>query len=265
VFCWWCLPTSVKIFTQSTFREFQAPIWNLTSRVDDLSNYWGHLSDSKKTLIAKGRELSRLNSDLRLQQYREVELLEEIKRIQVLEKKLSNLNSSINLNSSQNFNSVIARISIRKMSSWWQQTTIRKGLNDGFKIGNGVLFDRGIFGRLINVDSKSSEIEILTNPNFRIVAHFAKDSRPVTFQGNGIDLGGEPHGLVMDVPYDMNPSPEVPLELVTSSLGGNFPKGIPIGLVYQLEGGKEGLFKTGKVFIDPKITKVLEVSILTAN
>jgi rod shape-determining protein MreC len=265
VFCWWCLPTSVKIFTQSTFREFQAPIWNLTSRVDDLSNYWGHLSDSKKTLIAKGRELSRLNSDLRLQQYREVELLEEIKRIKVLEKKLSNLNSSINLNSSQNFNSVIARISIRKMSSWWQQMTIRKGQNDGFKIGNGVLFDRGIFGRLINVDSKSSEIEILTNPNFRIVAHFAKDSRPVTFQGNGIDLGGEPHGLVMDVPYDMNPSPEVPLELVTSSLGGNFPKGIPIGLVYQLEGGKEGLFKTGKVFIDPKITKVLEVSILTAN
>ena len=109
--------------------------------------------------IPKGRELSRLNSDLRLQQFREDELFEEIKRIQILEKKLSKLNSTMNLNSSQNFESIIARISIRKMSSWWQQMTIRKGLNYGLKNGNGVIFDGGILGRLVDVDSSSSEIE----------------------------------------------------------------------------------------------------------
>ena len=263
--CWWGLPTSMKVLTQSTFREFQAPIWNLTSRVEDLSNYWGHLSDSKKTLITKGKDFSRLTSDIILQQYRKQELNEEIKRLQNLNAKILSLNASIKLDSSQSYNSVIARVSVRKMSGWWQQMTIRKGLNNDLRIGNGVIFNGGVLGRIMKVDRRSSEIEIITNPSFRIVAHFAKDNRPVTFQGNGIDLGGQAHGLVMDVPYDITPSQNKPLQLISSSLGGNFPRGIPIGKVYKLDGGEDGLFKTGKVFIDPRITEVLEVAILTPN
>ena len=263
--CWWGLPTSMKVLTQSTFREFQAPIWNLTSRVEDLSNYWGHLSDSKKTLITKGKDFSRLTSDIILQQYRKQELNEEIKRLQNLNAKILSLNASIKLDSSQSYNSVIARVSVRKMSGWWQQMTIRKGLNNDLRIGNGVIFNGGVLGRIMKVDRRSSEIEIITNPSFRIVAHFAKDNRPVTFQGNGIDLGGQAHGLVMDVPYDITPSQNNPLQLISSSLGGNFPRGIPIGKVYKLDGGEDGLFKTGKVFIDPRITEVLEVAILTPN
>ena len=118
-----------------------------------------------------------------------------------------------------------------------------------------------VFWDVAKVDSRSSEIEIITNPNFRIVAHFAKDKRPVTFQGNGIDLG-QPHGLVTDVPHDITPTKDKPIMLVSSSLGGNFPHGIPIGMVYNLVGEKEGLFKTGKVILDSRINQVLEISIL---
>ena len=259
---WWGLPASLKLFTQSAFREFQAPIWDLTSRVEDLSNYWGHLADSKQTLISKGKEVTRIGSDLEIQLIREKEILSEIERLQLLNKSISTLNASIQLDPSQSFNSVISRVSIRKMSGWWQQMTLRKGLNEGLKIGNGVIFKGGVVGRLLEVDSRSSEVEIITNPNFRIVAHFAKDNRPVTFQGNGIDLGGQAHGLVMDVPHDIVPQKDKPLQLVTSSLGGNFPRGIPIGKVHKLEGAEDGLFKTGKVLIDPRITEVLEVAIL---
>ena len=260
--CWWGLPTGFKLFTQSAFREFQAPIWELTSRVEDLSNYWGHLADSKQTLITKGKEVTRIGSDLEIQLIREAEIVSEIKRLQLLNESISALNTSIRLDPSQSFNSVISRVSIRKMSGWWQQITLRKGLNEGFKTGNGVIFNGGVVGRLSEVDSKSSEVEIVTNPNFRIVAHFANDNRPVTFQGNGIDLGGQAHGLVMDVPHDIVPQNGKPLLLVTSSLGGNFPRGIPIGKVFKLEGADDGLFKTGKVLIDPRITEVLEVAIL---
>jgi len=57
------LPSSWKIFTQSAFDEFQAPIWEITSRISDLSNYWGHQADSKKTLISKNRDLARIRAD----------------------------------------------------------------------------------------------------------------------------------------------------------------------------------------------------------
>ena len=259
---WWVLPTSFKLFTQTAFREFQAPIWNLSSRIEDLSNYWGHLSDSKQVLIAKGKDISRLSADLEIQQIRKDELISEVNRLQSLQKSISNLNKAINLDASQSFDSQIARVSIRKMSGWWQQMTLRKGRNEGLKFGNGVIYNGGVVGRLNKVDSRSSEVEILTNPNFRIVAHFGQDDRPVTFQGNGIDIGGKANGLVLDVPYDIVTSPNKPLKLVTSSLGGNFPRGIPIGTVYQLQGNKDGLFKTGDVIIDSRINQVLEVAIL---
>ena len=262
VICWWILPASIKIFTQTAFREFQAPIWDLASRLDDLTNYWGHLSDSKKTLISKGKDLSRLEADIKFKQFREGELMSEIKRLQSLEKTISELNKTIKLDPSKRFTSVNARVTIRKMNGWWQQMTIRKGLNDSISIGDGVLFNEGALGRIIHVDSRSSEIELITNPNFRIVAHFEKDNRPVTYQGNGINVGGQAHGLVMDVPHDIQTSKKNPLKLVTSSLGGNFPKGIPIGVVYELEGDNNGLFKMGKVIINKKITEVLEVAVL---
>lgn len=263
VICWWVLPASVKIFTQTAFREFQAPIWNLASRLDDLTNYWGHLSDSKKTLISKGKDLSRLEADIKFKQFREGELMSEIKRLQSLEKTISELNKTIKLDPNKRFRSVNARVTIRKMNGWWQQMTIRKGLNESISLGDGVLFNEGALGRIIHVDSRSSEIELITNPNFRIVAHFEKDNRPVTYQGNGINVGGQAHGLVMDVPHDIQTSKKNPLKLVTSSLGGNFPKGIPIGVVYELEGDNNGLFKMGKVIINKKITEVLEVAVLS--
>ena len=261
-FCWWIIPASFKILTQTAFREFQAPIWNLASRLDDLTNYWGHLSDSKKTLINKGKDLSRLTTDIKFKQFREEELINEIKRLQSFEKTISKLNKTIKLDPSKSFESVTARVSIRKMSGWWHQMTIRKGQNERISVGNGVLFNEGALGRVVNVDSQSSEIELITNPDFRIVAHFEKDDRPVRYQGNGINIGGQAHGLVMDVPHDIVASPQKPLHLVTSSLGGRFPKGIPIGLVYELEGDNNGLFKTGKVVINKKITQVLEVAVL---
>ena len=36
-----------------------------------------------------------------------------------------------------------------------------------------------------------------------------------------------------------------PIKLISSSLGGNFPHGVPIGIVYSLEGEEEG----GSLFI----------------
>ena len=91
--CWWGLPSSWKLLTKSGFREFQAPLWDLSSRVSDLTNYWGHLSDSKQTLIKKGKELSHLTNDIKIQSERESTLLREINRLTRLNQTIKNLNN----------------------------------------------------------------------------------------------------------------------------------------------------------------------------
>jgi len=42
------LPAGWKAITRTAFNEFEAPLWEITSRISDLTDYWGHQADSKK-------------------------------------------------------------------------------------------------------------------------------------------------------------------------------------------------------------------------
>ena len=95
-----------------------------------------------------------------------------------------------------------------------------------------------------------------------MVAHFEGDNRPVTFQGRGIALGGIPVGLALDVPHDLNPTPETPHTLTSSDLSSIFPRGIPLGVVKDLGEGEQGLFKSGNVVLNLSLNQLTEVTIL---
>ena len=259
------LPSGWKVFTQSSFDEFQAPFWEITSRITDLTDYWGHQADSKKTLISKNRDLSRIRADWKVQE----SLLEkwESERVKLngLRAHLEALEDKIGLDSEKPYQPILARVTHRNLSAWWQELFLRKGTSHGILPGLGVIYADGILGRIHQSSSNSSKVELATNPNFRIVAHFQGDDRPVTFQGTGMLVGGQPMGLVLDVPHDIKITERKNLFLVTSSLGGTFPSGLPIGKVKSLEESGDGLFKTGKVILPPGLAKVSEVTILRSD
>ncbi len=259
---WIFIPFGWKIIIQSSFDEFQAPFWEITSRISDLSDYWGHQTDSKKTLIEKNRDLSRIQSDWHIQKLRKSELETELTRINNLKAHIRAIESSIGLDPSMSYRPVIARVSHRSLSAWWQSLTVRKGVQHNLYTGLGAINRDGVVGRLSNVSSRSSEVQLASNSNFRIVASFSGDNRPVTFQGGGISPGGRPWGMVFDVPHDLQASEKNPLLLVSSELGGTFPHGLPIGRVTSLEESGDGLFKNGKVYLPFSISNVSEVTLL---
>ncbi len=259
---WIFIPFGWKIIIQSSFDEFQAPLWEITSRISDLSDYWGHQTDSKKTLIEKNRDLSRIQSDWHIQKFRKSELETELTRINNLKAHIRAIESSIGLDPSMSYRPVIARVSHRSLSAWWQSLTVRKGVQHNLYTGLGAINRDGVVGRLSNVSSRSSEVQLASNSNFRIVASFRGDNRPVTFQGGGISPGGRPWGMVFDVPHDLQASEKNPLLLVSSELGGTFPHGLPIGRVTSLEESGDGLFKNGKVYLPFSISNISEVTLL---
>jgi rod shape-determining protein MreC len=259
---WIFIPFGWKIIIQSSFDEFQAPLWEITSRISDLSDYWGHQTDSKKTLIEKNRDLSRIQSDWHIQKFRKSELETELTRINNLKAHIRAIESSIGLDPSMSYRPVIARVSHRSLSAWWQSLTVRKGVQHNLHTGLGAINRDGVVGRLSNVSSRSSEVQLASNSNFRIVASFRGDNRPVTFQGGGISPGGRPWGMVFDVPHDLQASEKNPLFLVSSELGGTFPHGLPIGRVTSLEESGDGLFKNGKVYLPFSISNISEVTLL---
>lgn len=251
---WWLIPASWKIITKSGFREFQAPAWEVASRAQDISEYWGHLSDSKRTLIEKGREAARkrATNDALPSHFKVEELRREIKRLE----------TALSLRSAPRFNSVTARVSRRDLSGWWQTVTLREGNSKNLAKGLGVIFAGGVAGRISEIGSRWATVRLVTSPHFRIAAHFEGDERPVTFQGGGIPPGGNPFGIVRNVPHDLSPTPEKPMNLLTSPLGETFPEGIVIGVVSQLEGAEDGLFKSGRVAMDERLGRLREVTVL---
>jgi rod shape-determining protein MreC len=64
------------------------------------------------------------------------------------------------------------------------------------------------------------------------------------------------------VPPDIFASPATPKRLVTSDLGGVFPPGLTIGYVVRLEASTDGLFKSGEVSLDPRLSELAEVTVL---
>ena len=256
------MPSAWKALIQSTFEEFEAPAWEITSRIKDLTDYWGHRSDSKKTLIAKNRDLSRIRSDWNLQENLLEKWENELVKLNTIQSELKGLEQKIGLDSEIAYRPVIARVTHRHLSSWWQELSLRKGTKQKLSPGLGVIHSDGIVGRVHQAGLNSSGVELATNPSFRIVAHFKGDDRPVTFQGSGILLGGRPMGVVLDVPHDIQIPNNSSLLLETSALGGTFPGGLPIGMVNFLEDSGDGLFKTGKVYLSQNLGKVSEVTVL---
>jgi rod shape-determining protein MreC len=56
-----------------------------------------------------------------------------------------------------------------------------------------------------------------------------------------------------------------PKRLVTSGLGGVFPPGLSLGVVNKVEPSTDGLFKSGEVQLDPRLSTLVEVTVLVPS
>ena len=260
---WLLIPAGWKIVFKSAFDEFHAPIWEASSRIRDLTHYWGHISDSKNTLIEKGRDHQRILSDIYLQGNRKEYLQREIEALRNLKIEIRDLEKSLDLPPAFELSPELARVTHRTFSGWSQNLQINKGENFKIKQGEGVISAIGLIGKIEKVSSRSSTVQLLTNQQFRVVAHIKGDDRPVTYRGAGISHGRQNFGFITDIPQDVFVPKDGFLEIVSSSLGGTFPQGLKIGRVNQLEPSVNGLFQSARVILSTKLNTIQEVTVLS--
>ena len=239
-------------FFGATFAEFRAPLYAIPSQLSDLEKFWALHSNSKTALIEAGRDLARVNAAY------ELRLMEN----KTLKAQIGRYEKILDIPSFDNYQGVVARISDRSLNAWWQRLVIRKGSLHGIKEGSAVISSSGVVGRVSEVHLYTSVVELASSPQFRMAAHFEGDDRPVIFTGAGALDFGRPIGEVRDVPEDFSPSVSKPLKLVTSSLAGTFPDGIPIGWVSGLSFASDGIFKYGTVDLVRGIESLREVLVL---
>lgn len=249
---WWLTPSFIKLFTQSAFEEIQAPIWITSDSLETLANNTVNKTKSKQVLIDTIVELKRQNA-----YYKQIKNINENYKTEI-----DRLQSILDLPSRDRFRYELAHVIQRNMGSWWQTIRINKGSKHGIKEGDAVIFIGGVVGRIAKTNYYTSQIDLLSNHSFRISASFINENRPLFYQGKGPDLWGQPKGRIKNAPQDLISNSVKPLQLVTTGLGGTFPKGIAIGLVPWLEPDNTGMFQAGEVLLDKRLLGIQEVAVL---
>lgn len=165
------------------------------------------------------------------------ELTSELAQLTEAEKTAERLESLLGLQSTYNLQSTAARIIGTTGDAWSQTVTIDKGSANGFEIGMPVCNSGGVIGQIIEVSAATSTVRLINDENSGVSA-MVQSTR-----AQGI-LQGQPDGTLMlnYVPADADV--KVGDVIITSGLGGRFPKGLPLGTVSSVSRAANATYYT---------------------
>ena len=111
-----------------------------------------------------------------------------------------------------------------------------RGSSDGVEMDNPVMTPDGIVGRIINVFTHSSEMQVLLDPDAAAGALISRTRTQGVIRGNG--------GPLLGLHYIINQEDvEIGDLIVTSGQDSIYPKGYPLGQVVRSIRGESGLKK----------------------
>jgi rod shape-determining protein MreC len=250
---WWVLPAAVHRVARESFYEFQAPLFIAESRMKDLRRYWELSSRPDSSLIEAGRDLARINADMAVRLAQTGALREENHRLE----------DALRLPSRPDIRQIVARVAQRDINRWWSRIILAKGRVHGVREGQPVINGGGVVGRVSLAHANTCEVELITDPAFRISANLEGDDSPVVYRGSTTVPFETPRGLVTHIRADFKNETGRPLRLVTSGLGGVFLGGLYIGTMETdpVETA-DGLFREARVLVRPDLLDIQEATIL---
>jgi rod shape-determining protein MreC len=173
-----------------------------------------------RRLLAKQNEQLRHDNDLLRQQVRALsETGDENLRLQRL----------LDLKEHPAFHTVTARVIGRDASNWWKSIQIDRGSNDGLRQNMAVLNAEGLIGKTVTVTKGEARVLLLTDPNCKASALLQDTREPGVASGVETAFTFSPRCLMTYVNRDAKVKQGE--NVITSGLGGVFPKGILIGVV----------------------------------
>jgi len=206
--------------------EITSPIQKLFTRaVDAIENFWldyFYLVDVRR----ENKELKKQVNQLMMQNTRYHELLSTYKRLQAL------------LNFKQTFEEpvIAAQVIGRDPSGWFRSVIIDKGKEDGIQVDMPVVNALGVVGRVVGVSAHYSKVLLIIDQNSSVDCLLQRS------RDRGMVKGLFPERC--KVAYIVKSSDVIiGDQVVTSGLGGVFPKGLPLGRVIKVEDSPGELFK----------------------
>lgn len=212
------------------------PIKSLTGRMAlGLGNFFGNLKDINK-LDSINNDLEKENKKLRAENInlRELQLENQVLRQQL---QFAQENPGLDL--------IACQVVGRDPNNFLQFITIDKGLNDGLKKDMPVISEGYLVGKIVEIDKKTSKVFLITNPSSAVNA-LIQSSRATGIVRGELGFGLVIESVIQDVKVKKGDV------VVTSGVGGVFPKGLALGEIESVEEKRSDVFQkaTIKPYLD---------------
>ena len=235
---------SSTTFFERAVLTFMAPLQSsVDSIVDTVTGTWGNylwLVDARQ----RNLELEQENLELQSQ-------LQQVLEVSLQNERLRNLLAFVD---DLDRPALPAQVIGEDASNWARTIIIDKGIEAGLRPGLPVVAAQGVVGRIIKVAPKSSRVLLITDASSAIAALIQRTRTRGVARGRGDTLAIEYALRDADI--------QVGDLLVTSGMGGVFPKGLPLGLIESVKKDQFGLFQLVEVIPTTDFSHLEEVMII---
>ena len=206
-------------------------------------NVMGNLTASQETL-----------SELREQN---AELTAQVAELSESKKTSERLESLLNLQSTYSLTSTAARIIGNSSDAWSRAVTIDKGTAAGFSCGMAVCNSGGVIGQIVEVSATTSTVQLITDEGSGVSAMIQST------RAQGM-LQGQPDGSLRLSYVSTESDVKVGDIVITSGIGGVYPKGLPLGTVSSVEKSYNDVYYTIVVRAQSTAENNEEVLVITS-
>lgn len=233
-----------------TLNSIQGPLYNLNSKIRDGISFVLNYSEVKN----ENEVLKEKNRSLEDMAIKYNDLKSENERL----RNMLNFKNQIN-----NYNYVGCDIIDKSGGNYMNQFIINKGTKDGVGKRMVVTTAEGLVGQVVSSNSNWSIVQSLSNENIAVSGMVEN-----TQENSGIVKGfndsdnkqlAKVYNLPMDSAIKKNDV------ILTSGLGGLYPKGIKIGYVLDVEEDKGKVMKTAVIQPYVNFNKLYEVFVIIPN
>jgi rod shape-determining protein MreC len=153
----------------------------------------------------------------------------------------------------------LANVVMRDPANWWRTVQIDLGSRDGIQTNQPVLTAEGLVGRVSAVSYVSSQVVLVGDQNCRVSAMVEN----ATHDMGVLTPGGPLDSSLVQLGYlassaNLKPGQDV----LTSGLGGIFPRGIPIGKIVDVQTVEYGLATEASVKLNANLGALEQVWVM---
>jgi len=156
------------------------------------------------------------------------------------------------------YETVAAGIILRDMAGFMKTLMIDRGESHGVRRGQPVIVETGLVGRVIETTWHASRVLLLTDENSNVDALIQETRANGILQGTGMGSCS----LKYIVRTETVRKGDI---ILTSGLGGVFPKELILGIVRKVENNKTSMFQNIDVVPGVDFLKMEEVLVITGR